>query len=622
MKIFILDCESYNNGDKIEFGLAVVKEYDKDNFLYFYSREDVKDWLLHGDLKHIYIHNGLKFDLELIFGYRELLNYDLKLNNGKLYKAKIGRSIVYDSYLLIPKSLKKIGEDIGLVKGNLQKELAIMKKDEFEKRKNEIEEYCKNDVIILERALEWFFEFVKSQGVKRYSKYLTIASLSFKVISKKSFLNFSIHKSRNKKVLNPFRNLFLLSYYGARTEAFYSGFYQGQIFTYDFNSLYPSVLNQAYPDQFLFAKKNLTDDELKNILISNYEGLGYFEIDAPKGVFGFYNENNNFIDIGLLPYRDQKQNKLIFPIGKYYGWYNLNEIRFAITHGYKIRAITLYVFSRQYYYDVYDVIKQFYELRKKDKQNSYLYKLMINSFYGKFGERNRSEKYILDQNVEFDNEKYDYYVELDNNDQIKYIIQKDKKAKLTNHTDFSIASYIASWGRIKLLEKFEQVIQNNGKIFYCDTDSIFTNIKLNTSDKIGEIKLENEGDAINIIGQKSYSIFKDNKEIIKKRKGIPNMANIVDKNDNQEIYEYEHIVQLKNGLKKYNDFSREIVKKKVQYTYKRQKGKGFLQALILDMPSVIINGEYEKWEFSSLKEFFDYVNIEYPYQKDIKINYS
>ncbi|MEM0188978.1 MAG: hypothetical protein QW550_06310, partial [Saccharolobus sp.] len=253
---------------------------------------------------------------------------------------------------------------------------------------------------------------------------------------------------------------------------------------------------------------------------------------------------------------------------------------------------------------------------------SSLYKLMINSFYGKFGEKHKAEKYIIDEDIEFDSENYDYYVELDHDNQLKYIIQKEKKAQITNHTDFSIASYITSHARLKLLEKFDEVIRKNGMILYCDTDSIFTNIILPSSDSLGDIKLEKEGDEIEILGQKSYSIFKNGVEIVRKRKGVPNQAKMLEKTEDHELYEYDHIVQLKTGLKKYDEFSKEIVKKKVQYTYKRQKGKGFLQALEIQDPNVIIDNVNVKWEFSSLKEFFDYINVKYPYQKDIKINYS
>ncbi|MEM4068021.1 MAG: DNA polymerase [Candidatus Micrarchaeaceae archaeon] len=630
MKIFIFDSESFvNEKGNPEFGLAVAKEFNHNNFIYFYSKDDVKEWLTHGEPKHVYIHNGLKFDLELIFGYHDLLNYNLIFSNGKLYHAIINKSHIFDSYLLIPKSLKKIGIDLGLVKGELQKELAIIKKDEFYKRINEIEKYCENDVIILENGLNWLFNFINEYGIEKYYKYLTIASLSFSLISKQANLRLSLHKSKNKniKVINPMHNLFLLSYFGGRTEAFFNGIYNGQIYTYDFNSLYPSCFFYSFPNKFLFAKTNVKENDLKTILLDEYEGLGFFEIDAPKGVFGFY-DNEKFIDIGLLPYKDKKQNKIIYPVGHFYGWYNFNEIRYAIAHGYKIKAITLYVFDKILYHDIYHVINQFYKLRKTDSKNSYLYKLMINSFYGKFGEKHQNEIYIApekEKDLIYDYDHYKYITEIDNDNNIKYIIVKDLKYTLSNHTDFSIASYITSYARIQLLKKFEEIIQNNGKIYYCDTDSIFTNILINSNNELGNIKLEYEGIKLILKGQKNYKIFTKNGEIIEKMKGIPKDASLINTlnndNDEIEIYEYNHILPFKSGIKKYNELTNEKVIKKIKNTYKREKGKGFLYALELNSPNVLIN-ENIKWKFNNLKEFFDYVNIYYPYKENFKILYS
>ncbi|MEM3345769.1 MAG: DNA polymerase [Thermoplasmata archaeon] len=629
MKIFIFDSESYQdeNGNP-KFGLAVAKEFNKDNFIYFHNVNDVKDWILHGDPKHIYMHNGLNFDIELIFGYKELLNHKLIFNNAKLYHAIINKSYIYDTYLLFRTSLKKIGEDLGLIKGSLQKELAIMKKDEFYKRIDEIEKYCENDVIILENALNWLFNFVNYYGIKKYYKYLTIASLSFSLISKIANFRLSLHQTKNKniKVINPMHHLFLLSYFGGRTEAFYNGIFNGQFYTYDFNSLYPSCFNLPFPNRFLYAKINPSDEELTQVLLGNYEGIGFFDVYAPKNVFGFYDDKGNFIDIGLLPYRDKKQNKIIYPVGHFYGWYNFPEIRYAISHGYKIKAISLYVFDRIYYNNIYNVITQFYKLRKTDPKNSTLYKLMINSFYGKFGEKHQNEMYITpeqEENLIYDYDHYKYITQLDNDNNIKYIIIKDLKYSLSNHTDFSIASYITTYSRIKLLNKFEEVIKNNGKIFYCDTDSIFTNIVLPSNNEIGNVKLEHEGIKLKLKGQKNYEITTKDGEIIKKKKGVNKDALLIDElgdDDETEIYEYEHILPFKSGVKKFDDLTKIKETKKIRNTYKRQKGKEFLQVLELNSPNVLIN-ENIKWKFDSLKEYFEYVNIYYPYKENFEIHY-
>ncbi|MEM4115882.1 MAG: DNA polymerase [Saccharolobus sp.] len=611
MKVYVLDCESYANKDgNPEFGLAIAKEIGTNHYLYFETRDQVIKWFLSKskkEYKHVYIHNGLRFDLELIFGYKDLLKYNIVFNNGKIYKAKIGNTVIYDSYLLMPSKLSEIAENIGMKKGEWQEKLANISEDEFKKYKPEIEEYCKNDVDILEKALQWLFSFVKQQGIKKYYKYLTIASLSLNIIARKSKMKIKVWK------INPYHQLFILSYYGARTENFYSGTYKGKIYAYDFNSLYPYCFSMPFPDKFLYAKININNEELLNI-ISNFEGFGYFEINAPKGIFGFY-DNEKFIDIGLLPFRDLKEKKLLFPIGTFYGWYNFPEILYAIKHGYKIKALIVYVFSKKYYENVYAVIQEFYKLRKTDKNNSYLYKLMINSFYGKFGQKNKNQKYFLpNDKFKFNYEKYNYSYELDENNDVKYIIEEDKKYTLAKHDDFSIVSYITTYARLLLLNKFEEVIQKNGKIFYCDTDSIFTNIQLPTSQNIGDIKLEKEGIEVKIFGPKSYK-FKDTNNVIHdKLKGVSKYAELIDETEDYEIYEYEQIIQLKTGLKKnYQNLTKTKTRKTIKYTYKRQPGKGFLDSIILsEQPD-------SEYVYSNLKSLFDKLNIEYPYSSNFTI---
>ncbi|MEM3830377.1 MAG: DNA polymerase [Conexivisphaerales archaeon] len=629
MKIFIYDSESYqgNNGNP-QFGLAIAKEFNKDNILYFYSKEDAKAWFLHGKRKIVYIHYGLQFDLELIFGYDELANYDLKFSNGNLIYAKINNTEVIDSFQLLKKSLKEIGESIGMPKGNMQEELASISKEDFEKKKEMIEKYCLNDVLLLEKALKQLFDFLIKHNINNYYKYKTIASLSFAFITKQSGIKFSLFNSmdNNTILINPMHHLFKLSYYGGRTEAFFIGKYNGPIYDYDFNSLYPSCFNLPFPNTFLYAKVNPSIDELNQILMGNYEGLGFFEVYAPKNVFGFYDNKNNFIDIGLLPFKDKNLNKIIYPIGYFYGWYNFPEIRYAISKGYHVKAYSIYVYDRIYYNSIYNTITNLYKMRKEDKANSPLYKLMINSFYGKFGEKNRKETYIPPSNIfkiQYDYEKYKYTPQLNDDNTIKYVIAKEKKYTLTNHTDFSIASYITSYSRIKLLDKFSEIISKNGFIYYCDTDSVFTNIELPSNDNLGDIKLDKQGVYLEIHGQKNYTLINENGEKFERKKGIPKNAHLLqelDDDDDTEIYEYEHLLPFKSGIKKYTELTKIKERKIIKNTYKREKGKGFLQAIFLNLPNVLQN-DIIKWKFDNLIELFDYLNIKYPYYENFEIHY-
>ena len=88
-----------------------------------------------------------------------------------------------------------------------------------------------------------------------------------------------------------------------------------------------------------------------------------------------------------------------------------------------------------------------------------------------------------------------------------------------------IASYITSTARLKLFKAIYSIINRGGQIYYCDTDSIYTNIQLDNeyiSDiELGKWKLEYKVDKARFFGSKSYIIVKDNGEQLIKFKGIP-----------------------------------------------------------------------------------------------------
>jgi hypothetical protein len=54
---------------------------------------------------------------------------------------------------------------------------------------------------------------------------------------------------------------------------------------------------------------------------------------------------------------------------------------------------------------------------------------------------------------------------------------KEKKYEIKSLVQY--AAIITSRGRIKLYKAIEELIKNNGRILYCDTDGIFTSFKKN-----------------------------------------------------------------------------------------------------------------------------------------------
>lgn len=99
------------------------------------------------------------------------------------------------------------------------------------------------------------------------------------------------------------------------------------------------------------------------------------------------------------------------------------------------------------------------KFKKKSNLHKKIGKMLVNSFYGRLGlgddmELQQLSEYKTDLNI--------------NNNFIK--TTKISQKPLAN---IAVASVIASKARIRLYQAFLDVKKNNGRVLYCDTDSVF-----------------------------------------------------------------------------------------------------------------------------------------------------
>ena len=88
----------------------------------------------------------------------------------------------------------------------------------------------------------------------------------------------------------------------------------------------------------------------------------------------------------------------------------------------------------------------------------------------------------------------------------------------------STAAAVLSYARIHMAEILLYIYNNKGKLYYTDTDSVVTNLKLPEefvdSKKLGKLKLEHVLKEGYFIADKTYAFKTDKDEIIKKAKGV------------------------------------------------------------------------------------------------------
>lgn len=148
--------------------------------------------------------------------------------------------------------------------------------------------------------------------------YLTITSLALNIFIKYHYPVEVIPLIKNSRVYSDIKN----AYYGAIIEVYKP--YGENLYYYDVNSLYPFVALQGMPGIYCI-KKDLIN---KDVDINNLFGFFYCDIES----------NNNYLS--LLPVRDESG--LIYPLGKWKGWYFSKKLKYAKSNGYKINVIKGY----------------------------------------------------------------------------------------------------------------------------------------------------------------------------------------------------------------------------------------------------------------------------------------
>jgi hypothetical protein len=307
----------------------------------------------------------------------------------------------------------------------------------------ELLEYNEQDCRGLFEVLEQFFEQTGMMSE-------TFASHSLKVW-RKDFLKERIWKPHDS-VTNFVRG----SYHGGRVEVFKRA--SPQLLCYDVNSMYPYVMREELPVQYVAESR---------LLKENYFGFVDAEITVPDCY------------IPILPVR---KDKLYFPIGKLRGVWTNQELFIAENFGCKIQKI-----FKAVYFRTASILKEFvtklYNVKKTSEEPARtIAKYLLNSFYGKFGQNPVKKVYVTLKDAPAGSTPI---LRPDGHPSgFAYYERTSDAAYLLPH----ISSAVTSKARLHLLS------QLNNDIYYCDTDSVFTTNTLVTGKEIGEWSLVGQGE--------------------------------------------------------------------------------------------------------------------------------
>ncbi len=494
--------------------LDLVKNYKKDYFLFFF-------------------HNLNKFDSYFILNTLSNIDaFDIKIisRNNKVYKiilieksSKV-KIEFRDSLLYLPISLHELSnifcskykklsfnQEINILENYLTNELF----------KEELQHYCLNDVLVLNEGFENFLRYIRTNLCIEPLESLSLPGISLRYFRSKFYDDIAHPIER----LSSNKDIFIRkSYRGGIVELFKPHLIDG--FHYDVNSLYPYIM-KSFPMPIGIGEWNDIQD------IDNFFGFVKVEVTSPE-----YDHKP------FLNYYDEKLG-LITPIGSWVEVYFSEEIKYALTLGYKFKYLKGISYKRDIIFDKF--VDSLYNLRlsyPKGSPLNIITKLLLNSLYGRFGMKTEMLKSEIIDNVDikkyvsiydvvnistFKHKSLINFQEIPAEDKLYRLLQENyinleqyksfskKKSSINESSAVQIASAITAYARI-FMDKFKR--DSNLDVYYSDTDSIFCKnplpLEFISNTELGKFKLENRISEAIFLLPKVYMLKTfDNKTIIK-----------------------------------------------------------------------------------------------------------
>lgn len=543
--------------------------YDGLSYRQFNSMGEFLDHVLIREFRgyRIYAHNGGKFDFLFMFDEIQKRNFkaSLCIISGRVASIKIKlksrHSIEFcDSFCLLPFSLQKLSDAFKPAHPKI-KDAINFETERMDRNNAKHREYLEHDCKCLYEVMVKFFEM---PFIEEHRTRLTLASTALHVW--RGTLKASIRVTP-QQVQDFCRD----SVAGGRCEIFRPSMDGGAL--YDVNSLYPAMMLKPLPCEVLWRAKSI-------------EQFGFHAVEV-------------FVPNTYMPILHQKiGGKLIFPTGHIKGVFFSEELKLAVEQGAQILKYNGgYEFTKRT--DLFsEYVDTLYKLRLANHDNAInlVAKLLMNSCYGKTGEREEKKSFqrVDPKNSEtwpkqafspFRNEAFfekTGYIEV-------------KTVKRTSHMLCHIASAITAWGRIHMARSL--YIPHQGKIHYTDTDSGFIAGELDTSNKLGELKKEYEIKKAYFLLPKGYWVEGLDGAIIRKLKGFPKETlktlNLENFKKGKLSFNSEKVLTFKESLIRTGIALNLGIKKKTlnaEYNKRRLLPTGETEPWVLDKEGNYLNG--------------------------------
>ena len=402
-----------------------------------------------------------------------------------IIKARKNRStiIVVDTLNWFRSSLADLGDSVGIEK------LEMPDASDTEA----FDTYCKRDVEVIREAVLKLREFVRSEDLGNFQP--TIAGQAFTAWRHKH-MRTDVYVHANKRVLEGERD----AYSGGRTSVFRLGKIPGDAYVLDVNSLYPSEMAiHDFPTNLLSTAHNPSIREL----------AGTLERMCVIARCTLTTDEDAYVH--------RTPERILFPVGTFTATLTTPELIYAFEHNHIDSVSDMYVYDKaplfkSFVHDLY-AARQRYK-RAGDKAFQFMCKMVMNSLYGKFGQKAMRFETIRKA---YPGEPPELLVQDGENDPVVHyrvragMLQRLNKGEEGRDSIPSIAAHVTAYGRMRLLALMNIASREN--VYYCDTDSLFVNTEgfdalmdEMSETRLGALKLESVTDDLEIFGPKDYRL--------------------------------------------------------------------------------------------------------------------
>ncbi len=437
------------------------------------------------------IARNVVFDFTVCKGWQYLkaMGYTNKFfhNNGcsaiVTVKLKTRTLVFLDSMNWFTESLAKTGERIGIPKMSIDFETCT---------DDELAVYCRNDTLIEFENFKVFIKFLQSNMVGRlcYTKASTaMAAYLFRHYHTPIFIHNNAEATQIERE----------SYKGGRCECFALGDFSGQTFhIVDVNSLYPFVMrDNLFPTKYVKLHRKMSPEQLEEQL-TKYAVVARVVIKTDEPVYAI------------------KRNRTIFPIGTFETTLNTPELKYAVERGHVLKVFDAVTYEQGNIFSSY--VNTMYALRMKfkkagNKEFEQICKYLLNSLYGKFGQKAEEWVKIGTCPNEPDREEMIFHKPPKHVTRLRYLLGElfELQGWGEAYNSFpAIAAHVTASARLYLWELMQAC--GFGNFVYCDTDSLIVtptglaNLQPYLNDtELGKLKLEQTIDKLIIRGLKDYT---------------------------------------------------------------------------------------------------------------------